>query len=74
MSGFLTHDEAVARLKSHIADFHGSQSAFARHLGICPQFVNFVCTGRRKICPKIAAAIGLVPGFQLREPSKGDAA
>jgi len=49
-------------IEKAIDHFHGSRSALCRAIGMTPQFLSQVCTGKRPLPPRYAVLIEEVTG------------
>lgn len=52
--------ELIATIESKVLTL-GEKAKVARQLGVSPQYLADVLNGRRKIGPKLAAALGYTP-------------
>ena len=52
-------------IEKAIDHFHGSRSALCKAIGMTPQFLSQVCTGKRPLPPRYAVLIEKVTGGKV---------
>ncbi|RKR02619.1 YdaS antitoxin of YdaST toxin-antitoxin system [Kushneria sinocarnis] len=52
-------------IEKAIDHFHGSRSALCKAIGMTPQFLSQVCTGKRPLPPRYAVLIEEVTGGEV---------
>lgn len=52
-------------IEKAIDHFHGSRSALCKAIGMTPQFLSQVCTGKRPLPPRYAVLIEEVTGGKV---------
>lgn len=52
-------------IEKAIDHFHGSRSALCKAIGMTPQFLSQVCTGKRPLPPRYAVLIEEVTGGKI---------
>ena len=71
----LTETDIRVRLEKRVFEC-GSQSAFAKSLGVTPQYVSDILAGKRAIPDKVLAAIGVerVVSYRITKQERSNAA
>ena len=55
----LTHDEVVARLKNEHQQHGGTARGLARHIGVTPQYLSAIYSGRIPVGPAVLKHLDL---------------
>lgn len=61
----MTEDEARELLRNKVGEAWGAQAEFARNAGIPKTTLGLVLSGKKRMTPEIAAALGLTRHKQI---------